>query len=99
MITFVDLFLNISFAGTPKSRTKPTPRPTPRPTPAPRIITPRDRFINNIPRGRPVPTERTPVLDIPQICKTPSIDAMTMTKDGQTYLFEGKIIFCNLFQT
>ncbi|XP_060082565.1 matrix metalloproteinase-16-like [Ylistrum balloti] len=68
--------------GTPNSRPNPTQRPpTRRPyTPAPTI---------RPTRRRPPVTTRAPVYNIPEICRNPTIDAITRTKDGSTYVFKG----------
>ncbi|XP_025079654.1 matrix metalloproteinase-14-like [Pomacea canaliculata] len=39
--------------------------------------------------SRPVVTSRGPPLNVPSICRDPSIDAIVMTADGRTYIFKG----------
>ncbi|XP_048747767.2 matrix metalloproteinase-16-like isoform X2 [Ostrea edulis] len=60
--------------GTPASRRKPKSKPRPRPTQ--KTVLPR-------------PTKAT-VASIPEICRDPSIDAITKTQDGSTYVFKGR---------
>ncbi|OWF43599.1 matrix metalloproteinase-16-like [Mizuhopecten yessoensis] len=69
--------------GTPNSRPNPTQQ-TFRPPPTRRPFTP-------VPTTRPKPrvTTRPPVFNIPEICRNPTIDAITRTKDGSTYVFKG----------
>ncbi|XP_069105434.1 matrix metalloproteinase-24-like [Argopecten irradians] len=70
--------------GTPNSHLKTTQRPF-RPPPTRRPYTPAPT-----PRPtRPQVTRRPSVVNIPEICRNPTIDAMTRTKDGSTYVFKG----------